>query len=250
MPLTDTQIRNLKPGPKPRKVSDGGGLHLLVTDGGSKLWRLAYRYEGKQKLLSFGSYPAVSLSEARVRREEAKGLLADGVDPSVKAKLEKIERKAQATNTFGVIAQEFLDKNEKEGLSQNTLKKKRWMLETANRFIGNRPIKEIAASEILVPLREQEAKGNYETARRLRATIGQVFRYAIATARADNDPTFGLRGALIAPKVIHRAAIIERKPFAQLVRAIWGYEGSAETKAILKLMCLLYPRPGELRMSH
>ncbi|MAZ18976.1 MAG: integrase [Ahrensia sp.] len=249
MPLTDTQIRALKPSEKPTKVSDAGGLHLLISPLGSKLWRMAYRYGGKQKTLAFGSYPITTLAEAREKRDNAKRLLATGIDPSVLIKTERAAKKVANGNTFKAIADEFLSKAEREGRAEATLAKKRWLLGMASHHFGNRPITEITASEILIPLRKVESDGNYETARRLRATIGQVFRYAIATARADNDPTFGLRGALIAPKVTHRAAITDKKQFAGLVRAIWGYEGTPETRAALKLMCLLYPRPGELRQA-
>lgn len=249
MPLSDTQIRALKPAEAPRKVSDGGGLHVVVTPQGSKLWRLAYRFGGKQKLLAFGAYPAVSLADARSRRESAKRLLASGIDPSVQARIEKAERAAALADTFQSVADEFLLKVEREGKAGVTLKKKRWLIGLAASDIGNRPIAEITAAEILVPLRRVEALGNYETARRLRAVIGQVFRYAIAISKATNDPTFGLRGALIAPKVTNHAAITDREGFAALLRAIWSYAGTPETRAALKLMALLYPRPGELRQA-
>jgi integrase len=249
MPLTDTQIKAIKPSPRPTKHSDGGGLHLLVTPQGSKLWRLAYRFGGKQKTLAFGSYPTVPLSNARQRREAAKSLLASGIDPSQQVRLERIEKQASNDNTFSSVADEFLAKAEREGRADATMKKKRWLLSLALPDLGQRPIAEISAAEILVPLRKVENLGNYETARRLRATIGQVFRYAIATAKAENDPTFGLRGALTTPSVTHRPAITNRQAFGGLLRAIWNYEGAAETRAALQLMALLYPRPGELRQA-
>jgi len=249
MPLTDTKLRSLKPSGKPTKHSDAGGLFVLVTPQGSKLWRLAYRFGGKQKTLSFGSYPIVTLAEARDKRDKAKRLLAENIDPSQQAKLEKINRQVSSANSFNAVADELIAKAEREGKAEATLIKKQWLLGFARRHFGDRPIAEITALEILVPLREVEAAGNYETARRLRATIGQVFRYAISTARAENDPTFGLRGALITPTVKHRAAITDREKFAGLVCAIWGYDGTPETCAALKLMCLLYPRPGELRQA-
>lgn len=249
MPLTDTQIKGLRPAQSPTKHSDGGGLHLLVSPAGGKLWRLSYRHGGKQKTVAFGAYPAVSLADARRKRDEAKRLLANAVDPAQYAKAEKTNRLVANTNTFGAIADEFLAKAEREGKADATLTKKRWLLGMAKAELGERSIAEISAIEILAPLRQVEAQGNYETARRLRAVIGQVFRYAIATARAENDPTFGLKGALTAPTVTHRAALTDRKAFGGLLRAVWDYEGMAETRAALQLMALLYPRPGELRQA-
>ena len=143
----------------------------------------------------------------------------------------------------------MLAKAEREDLAATTLAKKRWLLTLARPDLGPRPVAEITAAEVLVPLRRVEAKDNFETARRLRAIIGQVFRFAIATARAENDPTYGLKGALTTPKVTHRAALIEREAFAGLVRAVWSYQGAPDTRAALQLMALLYPRPGELRAA-
>ena len=249
MPLTDTAIKNLKPSDKVTKHSDSGGLHLLCKPNGSKLWRMAYRFNGKQKTLAFGTYPAVTLAQARRRRDNAKAQIAADIDPSNVIRQEKLERKINASNTFGSIADEFLTKCAKEGKAEKTLAKKRWLLEQVQNSLFHRPIAEITAAEILAPLKVVESKGNYESARRLRAEIGQVFRYAIATARAENDPTFGLRGALITPVVSHRAAFTDRKDFAGLLKSIWDYEGMPETIAGLKLMAYLYPRPGELRQA-
>ncbi len=249
MPLTDARIRLFKSKSAPAKYSDGGGLFLLVPPQGSKLWRLAYRFGGKQKTLALGVYPTVSLADARTKRDAAKKLLASGVDPSHHAKVEKTAAAERHGNTFSFVADEFLKKVQREGKSDATLSKKRWLLSLAMPDIGRRPIAEISAAEILVPLRRVEAQGNYETARRLRATIGQVFRYAIAVSKAANDPTFGLRGALVTPKVTHRAAITDEGKFGALLRAIWAYDGTIETQAALKLMALLYPRPGELRFA-
>ena len=249
MALSDAQLRALKPLDRPAKHSDGGGLHVLVTPQGSRLWRLAYRFGRKQKLLALGVYPTVSLGEARARRDGAKRLLAAGVDPSVQARQEKLERQAANASTFEAVAEEFLKKTAHEGKAEATLTKKRWLISLAMSDLGKRPIADITAADILVPLRKVEAQGNYETARRLRAVIGQVFRYAISTAKASNDPTFGLKGALVAPKVTHRAALTDWKSFSAMLRAIWGYDGTPETRAALKLMALLYPRPGELRQA-
>lgn len=210
---------------------------------------MSYRFDKKQKLLALGGYPDVSLADARARRETAKKLLAAGIDPSQQAKLDKIEQGISRTNTFGAVAQEFIEKVAKEGHAAVTITKKRWLISLAFADLGHRPINEISAAEILIPLRRVEALGNHETARRLRATIGQVFRFGIATARAENDPTGGLKGALVTPQTTHRAAVTERPAFSKLVKAVWGYEGSIETRAALKLMALLYSRPGELRLA-
>ena len=249
MSLNDRQINNLKASEKALKLSDGGGLYVHVTPQGAKLWRMAYRFNGLQKLLSFGAYPAIGLSEARQKRDAAKKLLASDVDPAFQSKQEKIARLEAGQNTFATISENFLNKNEREGKADATLTKKRWLISLALPDLGRRPIGEISASEILVPLRKVEALGNYETAKRLRAVIGQVFRYAISTAMATNDPTYGLKGALVSPKVTHRAALTHWDAFAGLLRAVWQYEGTIETRAALKLMALLYPRPSELRQA-
>ena len=249
MALTDLQIKAFRPSDRPFKHSDGGGLHLLVSPKGSKLWRVSYRFGGKQKLLALGAYPTVSLADARARRDEAKTLLKRNIDPSEQSKLDRIAATALRATTFDAIADELLSKSEREGKADATLTKKRWLLSLVRPHIGGRPITEITASEILVPLRRVEGQGNYETARRLRAVVGQVFRYAIATARAENDPTYGLRGALTTPTVTHRAAFTDWTSFASLIRAIDEYVGATDTRAALKLLALLYPRPGELRQA-
>lgn len=251
MPLTDIQIRQLNPKENDYKKADGGGLYLQVQRTGSKLWRLRYRFNGKENVLSFGPYPSVSLARARELRAEAKTLLAEGIDPSQHAKAKKAKQAAVTEHTFTKISVELIAKLRKEGKAETTLKKKQWLLDMARDDFGDRPITAISAADILASLRKVESKGNYETAKRLRSTIGQVFRYAISTARAENDPTYGLRGALIAPKVSHMAALTDRKTFGELIRAIWTYEGgSPPTRAALKLMALLYTRPGELRLAN
>lgn len=250
MPLSDLQIRKFKPKDRPYRSSDGGGLFIEVRPNGSKLWRLAYRFEGTQKLMALGSYPETSLARARKKRQDAKSLLQDGIDPVAKAKADREERRALVEDTFDAIAAEMVAKAEKEGLAETTLNKKRWLLGLASPHIGTRPIRDLTAADVLKPLQAAQDAGNYETARRLRSTISQVFRFAIATARAENDPTYALRGALIAPKVSHMAAATDRETFAQVVRAVWAYEaGAPSTRAALKLLTLLYTRPGELRLA-
>lgn len=249
MPLTDTAIRKTKPAVRLIKLSDGGGLQLHVHPNGSKYWKLAYRYDGKQKKLAFGVYPEVSLAEARRRREAARALLRDGKDPMVEKRAEKLARAIAAGNTFAAVADELLAKMTREGRAETTLKKTKWLFDFARPLIGDRPIGEISAAEVLAVLRKVEVRGRLETARRLRSTIGSVFRYAIATARADNDPTFALRGALTTPKVKPRAAVTDPKAVGALLRSVWDYDGQPATKAALQLMTYLFPRPGELRLA-
>jgi integrase len=245
--LNDTRVRNAKPADRAIKLSDSGGLHLLIQPNGSKLWRLAYRFGGKQKTLAIGVYPTVTLKHAREKRDEARRLLADNVDPTTQRRLEKLT--AASGNTFRAVAEEVLVKLEREGRAEVTLGKKRWLLDFAYPAIGERPIAEITAPEVLAVLRKVEARGRYETARRLRSTCGMVFRYAIATGRAERDPSVDLRGALTAPKVIHRAAIIDPAGIGALLRAIEDYDGLPLTKAALKLAPLAFVRPGELRKA-
>lgn len=246
MPLFDVTCRNARPGPKLKKLSDGGGLQLWVQPTGARLWRFAYRYGGKQKVLALGSYPFVSLADARQARDEAKRLLAAGIDPSQ----EKKERKAGGMGDgFRIIAEEYVAKLEKEGRAETTIAKINWLLSFAYPTLGDRRIREIDAPSILKALRSVEVRGRYESARRLRSTIGSVFRYAIATARAEVDPTSALRDALIKPTVTPRAAITDPKALGGLLRAIDSFDGQPSTQAALKLMALLFPRPGELRAA-
>jgi len=249
MPLTDMEVRSAKPHARLVKLSDGGGLQLWITPDGAKRWRLAYRFAGSQKVLAIGVYPATGLREAREAREDAKRLLADGRDPSLIKRLAKAANAAASANTFDAIAAELLDKKRRESKAERTLGKLEWLLNLARSAIGARPIGEITAPEILSILRAVESRDRHETARRLRATIGEVFRYAVATGRADADPASALKGALTAPTVKHRAAIIEPKAFGGLLRAIETYEGAPETRAALELLALAFVRPGELRAA-
>jgi integrase len=217
----------------------------LIQPTGSKLWRLAYRFDGKQKTLALGIYPVVTLQDARQQQEEAKRLLAKGTDPSAQRRVDK--QTAASGNTFKSVAEEVLGKLEKEGRAPQTLEKLRWLLSFAYPSIGERRIVEITAPELLSVLRKVEARGRYETARRLRSTCGMVFRYAIATGRAERDPSSDLRGALTAPKAKHRSAIVDPTAIGALLRAIDGFDGQPTTKAALRLAPLVFVRPGELR---
>jgi integrase len=237
----------MKPGAKLRKLSDGGGLQLWIDPKGNRYWRLAYRFATKQKVLSLGVYPEVSLANARAARDRARARLRDGADPSAERRADKLARKFAAENTFKAIADELLERKTLDGKASATLDKAVWLLDIACAQLGHRPISDISAAEVLDVLRLVEKRGRLETARRLRSTIGQVFRYAIATARAENDPTFALRGALASPSTTHRAAITEPAALGGLMRAIDGYTGQPETKAALRLLPLVAARPGELR---
>lgn len=249
MPLSDAAVRALKPASKARKVADAEGLFIYLTPGGSKLWRWKYRFGGREKIMAFGAYPTVPLAEARKRRDGAKAILASGRDPSVEAKLDKIRKSEGEANTFSAVADELIAKDEKEGRAVATITKKKWLLDMARADFGTRPIAQITPAEILTCLRKVERAGNYETARRMRGQVGAVFRFAIASARAEVDPTLALRGALTTPMVAHRAAILDRKAFGGLLRSVWNYEGQPETKAALQLLAILFPRPGELRLA-
>ena len=245
--LNDTRVRTAKASDRPLKLSDGGGLYLLLKPNGSKLWRLAYRFGGKQRSLALGAYPTITLKQARERRDAAKKLLTDHIDPSIQRRIDKYI--ATNGNTFHAVAGELLEKLEREGLAGVTLAKKRWLLDFAYPLIGDRLVDKITAPELLSVLRRVEARGRYETARRLRSTCGMVFRYAIATGRAERDVSIDLRGALTTPKVTHRAAIVDPAGIGALLRAIDGYDGLLVTKLALRLAPLVFVRPGELRQA-
>lgn len=247
MPLTDLALRKAAAKPSPYKLSDGAGLYLLVRPDGARYWRLDYRWGGRRGTLAFGVYPVVSLADARAKRDAAKKQLAAGVDPAAQRKLDKIASAESRRNTFRLVAEDWLEKIKREGKATATLEKTTWLIGLACDVIGDRPIIEIGAPELLHVLRRVEARGRYETARRLRSTCGQVFRYAIATGRAERDPSSDLRGALTAPKVRHRAAITEPAAIGAILRAIEGYDGYPVVTAALRLAPLVFVRPGELR---
>ncbi|RDS80908.1 DUF4102 domain-containing protein [Dyella monticola] len=248
MALTDTAIRKAKPTDKPQKLSDGLGLYLLLNPNGSRWWRFDYRFDSKRKTLSMGTYPETGLASAREKRDLARGQLQSGIDPGTHRKATKAAGEERATNSFSVIAEEWLAKQ--QNMSPATLEKARWTLDSlVNPWIGNRPISEIDAPEMLKLLRRIEERGAHETAHRTKQRCGQIFRYAIATGRARHDPTADLRGALTPAKVKHRAAITDPSKVGELLRAIDGYTGSFVVRSALKLAPLLFVRPGELRQA-
>lgn len=249
MALTATAINAAKAKDKPYKLTDTLGLYLLVTPAGGRLWRMNYRFSGKQKTLSFGSYPDVSLAKARDWRSSARELLAEGKDPAEVRKEEERAERGKSNASFRIIGDEWLDRLGKEGRTDNTLGKMRWLLEFAYPKIGDRPIADITAPELLEVLRTVEVRGRYETANRLRGTFSRVFRYAIATGRTDRDIAQDLRGALITPKTTHMAAIIEPKALGGLLRAIEGHEGQPTVRIALRMAPHVFVRPGELRSA-
>jgi integrase len=241
--LTDMEIRAAKPGARLVKLSDGGGLQLWVMPCKALAARISVRWgaeNARHRLLSCDR-PSRGARGAR--------LLADSADPTLAKLLAKVAKATASANTFSAIASELFDKKKREKKAARTLEKVEWLLGIASPAIGARPIADITASEILSVCRSVEARGRHETARRLRSIIGEVFRYAVATGRADSDPTGALKGALTAPAVQHRAAIIEPKAFGGLLRAISGYIGAPETRAALELLSLTLVRPGELRAA-
>lgn len=249
MALSDATIRTAKAKAAQYKLFDTGGLFLIVRPSGGKLWRLKYRHLGKELQLSIGTYPDVGLKEARALRDEARKLIAAGGNPAFEKKRAAVAASVNAANTFKAVADEFIDKREREGLKEITTGKARWLLVQLEPALGQRPIADIEPYELLAVLKKVELSGRHETARRLLAFSGRVFRYAVATTRAKRNIAADLQGALIAPKIKHHAAIIDPKGVGALLRAIDGYEGYPVTHWALRLAPHVFVRPGELRMA-
>jgi integrase len=249
MPLTDKAIRAAKHGEKPVRLFDGGGLYLELAPNGGKWWRLKYRFAGKEKRFSLGVYPHVALKQARGRRDDAKRLLANGVDPSEQRKATKAIVTERAANSFEAVAREWFASFSKKWVKGHSDKILRRLEHNVFPYIGGRPIAEITSRELLAVLRKVESRGAIETAHRTKQNCSQVFRYAVATGRADRDPTIELRGALAPTSERHHASITDPKGIGALLRAIDGYEGSLVTKCALRLAPLTFVRPGELRRA-
>lgn len=245
--LTQLAITAAKPKATSYKLTDGNGLHLLIKTGGSKLWRFRYQFGGKEKMISFGAYPDVTLAAARTRRDDARKLIADGKDPSQERRGDKLAAVLASKNTFGVVAAEYIEKLTKEGSAPSTVSKNKWMLEDLAASLSKRPVADITAFEILELLKRIEKSGRRDTARRLRGTIGTVFRYAVVTQRATADPTYALRGALLRPDVQHRAAITDEAKLGALMVNIDQYDGWPTLRAALQLLALTMTRPGDVR---
>ncbi len=262
MPLTDAQIRNAKPSDKPIRLFDGGGLYLEIAPSGGKWWRLKYRFGGKEKRLSLGVYPETPLAGrkdtktgqwivkgARDKRDEARRLIAERVDPSAHRQAMKHAAANREANSFEVVAREWYGKHSPNWAEGH----KRAIIQRLERdvfpWLGARPISDITGPELLAALRRVESRGALETAHRELGYCGQVFRYAVATGRATRDPSGDLRGALPPAREQHFPAITEPKRVGELLRAIDGYEGTLTVKCALRLAPLVFVRPGELRSA-
>ncbi len=249
MALSDTTIKNAKPLPdKAYKLPDEKGMHLLVNPNGAKYFRLKYRFGGKEKVLALGVYPDTGLKRAREKRDEARTLLADGIDPNENKKALKQSKADSAANSFEVIAREWGRKKVETWDDKNN-RSKRMLERNVFPWLGGKPITDILPKDILACLRRVEDRGTIETAHRTLQICGQVFRYAVATGRAERDITPDLRGALPPAKGEHFAALTEPKQVAELLRAIDGYQGSFASICALKLAPLVFVRPGELRAA-
>jgi len=248
VPLTDIKVKAAKPSKKGIKLFDGGGLFLLVTPTGGKLWRLKYRFGGTEKLLTLGAYPQTTLTDARKRRTEARSLLDRGIDPGAVRKAQKAAE-TEESETFEVIAREWHNKFTPTWAPSHADKILRRLELYIFPWLGNKPVRSITPPELLACLRRLEEKGTLDTAHRAKQNCGQVFRYAIATGRAERDPTPDLRGALPAIQKQHYAAITDPEEVGALLRAIDGYKGGFVTLCALKLAPLFFLRPGELRQA-
>lgn len=249
MPLSDSAIRQLKPREKRYKKADQRGLYIEIEPTGSKLWRWKYHYQGREKRISLGRYPEVSLAAARRKQEDARRLLEDGKDPSLERKRKRLVASVSAENTFGGVAREYIQiKMIGDQRAETTVAKAHWLLEQI-RPLWPLPVSEIKPAEVLGALRRIEAQGKYETARRCRSFASRVFRYAVATAKAEADPTSVLRGALITPRVTHYAALTDPEAVGRLLRSIDEYPGSVITRIAMQIIPHVMCRPGELRQA-
>lgn len=247
MALSVKEIEHARRSGRARKVWDEKGLYLLITAAGSLLWQYKYRFLGKEKKLSFGSYPEVALKAARAMRDDARRTIAEGRDPSRERQLKKLAAKVEAANTFGAIGREFIAKRAADGIAETTKSKSEWLLSLLEPRLGRLPVTDITAPVLLGVLQEIERSGRAETARRLRSFAGRVINYAVITGRAQHNPAPALQRALVTPKVRHHPAIIDPAQLAALLRAIDEYPGFPSTIAALRLTPHLFQRPGEIR---
>lgn len=245
--LTDTKIKALKPRKGPFRVADTNGLCIEVRPNGSKVWRYRYRHAGKASMATMSFYPALGLADARAERDRLRVLLKGGGNPSLLLSTERLIRANDSSTSFGGIANEWLDKREKEGLSPGSVRRERRLIDKDMAIIAKLPITDVSAPVLLAALRKLEKRGILESAHRARSLAARVFRYAIATGRANINPADSLLGALQQPKTKHLASLTDPEKIRDLLIAIHSYRGLAATSAALKLAPLLFVRPGELR---
>ena len=246
MKLTDTAVRKAKPEAKPYKMTDGGGMYLFVHSNGGKYWRMDYRFAGKQKTLALGVYPAVTLVDARERREKARKLLANDIDPGSAKKAQKAAGLALAENSFEIVGREWLIKFSKNWKESHIRTITGRLENDVYPWLGTRPIGEINAPELLTVLRRIESRGALSTAHTVNAICGQIFRYAIATGRAQRDPSADLKGALPPHRIRHLAALTDPVKIGKLMRDIDGYSGTLIVRSAFRLAPMVFLRPIEL----
>ena len=247
--LTDSKLRTLKPRASAYRIADTNGLCIEVRPSGSKVWRYRYRYAGKPSIITMAEYPVMGLAEARAERDRLRALVKGGGNPANAARIERAARIEQAETTFGAIAAELLAKRAKEGLSPGSVNRERRLIEKDMAAISGMSISDVTAPLLLASLRKLEKRGVVETAHRARSFAGRVFRYAIATGRAQDNPAGDLAGALEQPQTKHFASVTDPAKIGDLLRAMYSYRGSAVTVGALKLAPMLFVRPGELRKA-
>ena len=247
--LTKLLIDNAKPDAKPRRLADGRGMYLEIAPSGGRWWRLKYRLDGKERRISLGVYPEVSLAEARERRELARQQLAAGIDPAHQRRAEKASLVVHVENTFAAVAREWFGVFSPKWVKTHSNKVSGRLENDLIPWLGARAIRHITAPEVLAVLRRIESRGADETSRRALQDCGRVFRYAVATGRADRDPTRDLAGALVPRSVVHLPSITEPKAVGELMRAIDDYHGNFITRCALRMAPLVFTRPGELRAA-
>lgn len=245
--LTDTKLRGLKPKANVYRVADTNGLCIEVRTTGAKLWRYRFRYAGKASMAALGEYPMMSLGDARAERDRLRAIVKGGANPAHVTRVERAARIERAETKFAAVATELLAKRAKEGLSPGSVKRERRLIEKDLAGIGVLPVDGVTAPALLAALRKLEKRGVVETAHRARSFAGLVFRYAIATGRAERNPAADLIGALEKPQVKHFASVTEPDEVGELLRTVYGYRGSPVTVAALQLAPLVFVRPGELR---
>lgn len=249
MKLTDTKCRKAAKQEKEYKLADGGGLYLLVTKTGSKLWKWKYRFNGVERKLSLGAYPEVSLRQARQLVAKQRELLAAEIDPAAHKRIKRLEAQYATATTFKAVGEEYLAKMEKEGRAPATMIKARWMFSLLTPSLGTRPISEIQPLEVLRVLKDLEAKDQLETARKVRALASRIFLYAGATGRKVSDPCHTLKGAVASPQVKSHAALLDPVEIGGLMRSIRSYSGDPIIQLALEFSAHVFQRPGEIRQA-